>query len=150
MSRSLATLAALALERVDPLRRAVGGDDRDPAEVRRDIQTALQAGGGKVEIVLEQGRGMVRAIERVAMANSSLELRAAWLRRAAMFASIFLAGATGAARVLLAMMVVAASLEAFAGICLGCKAFAALMRLGVVPDSVCEACVVPQRATTGS
>jgi hypothetical protein len=53
--------------------------------------------------------------------------------------------ATGAAQLLLAAMVVAAGLEAFAGLCLGCKAFAALMRIGVIPESVCEACVVPVR-----
>lgn len=46
----------------------------------------------------------------------------------------------GAARVLLAMMVVAASLEAFLGFCLGCKIFALLMRAGVVPEDVCERC----------
>lgn len=56
-----------------------------------------------------------------------------------------LAGATGAAQLLLAAMVVAAGLEAFAGLCIGCKLFAALMRLGVIPESVCEACVVPVR-----
>ena len=50
------------------------------------------------------------------------------------------AGSFGAAQVVLALLVVAASLEAFAGICLGCKAFALLMRAGVVPDSVCEEC----------
>ena len=49
-------------------------------------------------------------------------------------------GSFGAAQVVLAVLVVAASLEAFAGICLGCKAFALLMRAGVVPDSVCEEC----------
>lgn len=44
------------------------------------------------------------------------------------------------AEVVLAMLVVAASLEAFAGICLGCRAFALLMRLGVIPATVCERC----------
>jgi hypothetical protein len=44
------------------------------------------------------------------------------------------------ARVLLGLMVVAASLEAFLGLCLGCKAFALLMRAGVVPEEVCERC----------
>lgn len=34
----------------------------------------------------------------------------------------------------------AASLEAFAGFCLGCWMFGLLMRLGVIPESVCEAC----------
>ncbi|MGH9190806.1 MAG: DUF4395 domain-containing protein [Acidimicrobiales bacterium] len=46
----------------------------------------------------------------------------------------------GAARVVLAMMIVAASLEAFLGFCLGCKVFALLMRAGLVPEEVCERC----------
>jgi len=45
-----------------------------------------------------------------------------------------------AAQVVLGVLVVAASLEAFAGFCLGCKAFALLMRAGVIPTSVCESC----------
>lgn len=52
----------------------------------------------------------------------------------------FAFGATTLATVLVAMILVAASLEAFAGFCLGCKIFAVLMRLGVVPEAVCEAC----------
>jgi hypothetical protein len=46
----------------------------------------------------------------------------------------------GAAQLLLGAMVVAASLEAFLGLCLGCKAFALMMKAGVVPDDVCERC----------
>ncbi|WCO65385.1 DUF4395 domain-containing protein [Iamia majanohamensis] len=49
-------------------------------------------------------------------------------------------GAVGAAQVLVAMVTVAASLEAFLGFCLGCKAFALLMRVGVIPESVCAEC----------
>ena len=45
-----------------------------------------------------------------------------------------------AARVVLAMLVVAATLESVFAYCLGCKAFAILMRLGVVPEEVCERC----------
>ena len=45
-----------------------------------------------------------------------------------------------AAQVVLGLLIVAASLEAFAGYCLGCKMFALLMRVGVIPDSVCEEC----------
>ncbi len=48
--------------------------------------------------------------------------------------------AFGAAQVVLGLLVVAASLEAFLGLCLGCRAFALLMRLGVIPASVCERC----------
>lgn len=45
-----------------------------------------------------------------------------------------------AAQVVLAMLGAAASLEAFLGLCLGCKAFAVLMRVGVIPEAVCERC----------
>jgi hypothetical protein len=45
-----------------------------------------------------------------------------------------------AAQVVLGLLLVAASLEAFVGLCLGCKAFAILMRLGVIPEEVCERC----------
>lgn len=51
-----------------------------------------------------------------------------------------LAGATGAAVVVLSLLLIAASLEAFVGLCLGCKVFAGLMRIGWVPESACEAC----------
>ncbi len=49
-------------------------------------------------------------------------------------------GSIGVAQVLVAMVTVAASLESFLGFCLGCKAFALLMRLGVIPETVCEEC----------
>jgi hypothetical protein len=45
-----------------------------------------------------------------------------------------------AADVLLGLLVVAATLESVFGLCLGCKAFAVLMRLGAVPAEVCERC----------
>jgi hypothetical protein len=48
--------------------------------------------------------------------------------------------ARGATQVTLGFLVVAASLEAFVGLCLGCKAFALLMRVGIIPESVCERC----------
>ena len=49
-------------------------------------------------------------------------------------------GAIGAAQVVLGMLAVAAFLESALGFCLGCKAFGLLMRAGVIPESVCEAC----------
>ena len=52
----------------------------------------------------------------------------------------WLAGGTTIAVVLVAMLAVAASLEAFLAVCLGCKVFAALMRLGMIPESACEGC----------
>lgn len=50
------------------------------------------------------------------------------------------AGRPGVTEVLVAMIVVAASLESFAGFCLGCVMFRWLMRLGVIPESVCADC----------
>lgn len=44
------------------------------------------------------------------------------------------------ARVVIGGLVVAASLEAFAGVCLGCIIFARLMAWGVVPEAVCQEC----------
>src|SRR3954468_23826934 len=44
---------------------------------------------------------------------------------------------TGAAYVVLGLLVVAASLEAFAGFCVGCAIFGLLMRAGVIPNEVC-------------
>lgn len=46
----------------------------------------------------------------------------------------------GAAQLLLAALVTAASLEAVLGLCLGCRVFAVLMRAGVIPARVCERC----------
>lgn len=49
-------------------------------------------------------------------------------------------GQTTSAYVVLGVLVVAASLEAFAGFCLGCKMFAVLQRIGVIPEAVCVQC----------
>lgn len=54
--------------------------------------------------------------------------------------ALWLLGATGAARIVVAALAVAAALEAFAGFCLGCRIFGLLMKAGVVPSSVCEDC----------
>lgn len=51
-----------------------------------------------------------------------------------------LAGAWTAAQVVLGLLATAAFLEAALGLCLGCKAFALLMRAGVIPEAVCERC----------
>jgi hypothetical protein len=42
--------------------------------------------------------------------------------------------------VVLAMLAAAAFLEAAFGLCLGCKAFGVLMKVGVIPEEVCLAC----------
>lgn len=51
-----------------------------------------------------------------------------------------LLGYWGAAQVVLLFLVVAAFLESALGLCLGCKVFAVLMKVGVVPPDVCERC----------
>lgn len=51
-----------------------------------------------------------------------------------------LAGANTLAVVVIAGLLGAASLEAFAGYCLGCKIFNLLIRAGLVPESICEEC----------
>ena len=55
-------------------------------------------------------------------------------------AVLFFAGLVPAAWGLLAVLVAAASLEAFAGFCLGCTIFGFLQRRGMIPEDVCEAC----------
>ena len=49
-------------------------------------------------------------------------------------------GRRKAAKGLLCALVLAASLEAFFGLCLGCKIFSLAMRAGLIPESVCEEC----------
>jgi hypothetical protein len=46
----------------------------------------------------------------------------------------------GAAKVVLGFLAFAAFLESAFGLCLGCKAFGVLMRVGAVPEEVCERC----------
>ncbi len=49
-------------------------------------------------------------------------------------------GFSTAAQLVIAALIVAAVLEAAFAICLGCIAFSFLMKLGVIPQSVCESC----------
>jgi hypothetical protein len=53
---------------------------------------------------------------------------------------LYIAGAVPAAWIVLAVLIAAASLEAFAGFCLGCVIFGLLQRRGLIPEDVCEAC----------
>jgi len=53
---------------------------------------------------------------------------------------LVLAGAVGAAQVVIGLLVVAAGLEGFGGFCLGCIMFGQLMKVGVIPESVCLEC----------
>ena len=49
-------------------------------------------------------------------------------------------GNTGAAYAVLGVLVFFALLESALGLCVGCKVFAVLMKLGIVPQEVCERC----------
>ncbi len=49
-------------------------------------------------------------------------------------------GLTFAAYTAIAFLIVAASLESIVGLCLGCRIFSVLMKVGILPESVCEAC----------
>jgi hypothetical protein len=49
-------------------------------------------------------------------------------------------GLPSAGYALLGLLAAAATLEAAFGVCLGCRAFAILMRIGVIPAQVCERC----------
>jgi hypothetical protein len=56
-------------------------------------------------------------------------------------ALVFLAAGLWLATVIvLALVVVAATLESALGLCIGCRIFAVLMRAGVIPEETCEAC----------
>ena len=57
-------------------------------------------------------------------------------------------GLTTAAWAVLALLIIAAFLEAAFGICLGCKVFSLLIRIGIVPESVCEECADPSKRHT--
>jgi len=57
-----------------------------------------------------------------------------------------------AARVVVGLLTVAAVLESVFGFCLGCKAFAFLMHVGLIPPNVCEQCndIENSRSVRGS
>ena len=57
-------------------------------------------------------------------------------------ALLFTVESTLAARAVLGVLTLFASLEAFAGFCAGCFVFNHLMRWGFIPESVCRECVV--------
>ena len=54
-------------------------------------------------------------------------------------------GATTVGWVLVGLLIVAAVLESVFAFCLGCVIFGRLQRVGLIPESVCEACVVASR-----
>ncbi len=53
---------------------------------------------------------------------------------------VFGFGIEAGGTVILVMMASFATLEAAAGICVGCHMFRLLMKVGVIPEEVCEAC----------
>ena len=60
-------------------------------------------------------------------------------------------GATGTVELLLVLMLVAATLESALAVCLGCHAFALLMRAGVIPAEICAECAdISARQRPGS
>lgn len=61
-----------------------------------------------------------------------------------------LAGAPTLSDALIALLIVAATLESVFGLCLGCKAFALLMRAGVIPEHVCRECADISRRLSAS
>ena len=58
-------------------------------------------------------------------------------------------GLGAATWVVVTLLTAAAILEAAFGLCLGCKAFALLMKVGVIPESVCEECADLSRRHPG-
>ena len=62
---------------------------------------------------------------------------------------LFALDSTQAARSVLAVLLLFASLEAFVGFCAGCFVFGYLMRWGIIPQSVCRECVVSLDPSAG-
>ena len=54
------------------------------------------------------------------------------------------------AYLVLALLIVAATLESVFAICLGCKIFARLMQVGIVPESVCQECADMSKRLAGA
>ena len=50
------------------------------------------------------------------------------------------AGHPAATQALLGILIVAACLESIFGFCVGCRIFAGLMRIGLVPERICASC----------
>ena len=62
---------------------------------------------------------------------------------------LWLTGATVPVVVIGAVMVAFPALEALGGICVGCLVFGLLMRVGIIPESVCLDCANISRRTAG-
>ena len=57
--------------------------------------------------------------------------------------------ALGVAKAVLVVLTLFASLEAFVGFCAGCFIFGYLIRIGLIPQSVCRACVIEATPDAG-
>lgn len=53
---------------------------------------------------------------------------------------LFVADINSASRIVIVMLMGAASLEAFLGFCLGCWIFSKLMKIGLIPEAICIEC----------
>jgi len=53
---------------------------------------------------------------------------------------LYISGAHSASQIVISGLVIAAFLESALAVCLGCIAFAYLMKFGVIPEEVCEEC----------
>lgn len=60
---------------------------------------------------------------------------------------VWLSVGWSSARWVLVPLIVAASLEGFLGYCVGCTVFGGLMRIGLIPESVCSECADLTRRT---
>lgn len=49
-------------------------------------------------------------------------------------------GLSNATWIVVGLLATAAFLEAAFGLCLGCKAFGVFMKIGLIPEDICEAC----------
>lgn len=52
---------------------------------------------------------------------------------------------TTPARIIVAMILFASTLESVFGFCMGCWIFSYLMKFKIIPEHICDACVIPQR-----
>ena len=59
---------------------------------------------------------------------------------AGFFFWLLILGLHSAADFVLVLFIPAAGLESIFGVCVGCRLFAFLMRLGVIPEHVCAEC----------
>ena len=67
---------------------------------------------------------------------------------AAALLTFFVVGSTLAAKGILGVLVLFATLESVVGFCAGCFVFNRLMHWGLIPESVCRECMAPRELST--